>query len=327
MQIIRDEREIRLAAESFMRHLKDSCLPHAVREEGGGGGQDNEAFVNARFGFWFSARETEGVLRVRFGMGEPRRESPPEPVCDMRMPLGGFEPGSEGFFVRFGGDVLAAFSARPESGGQAFAAHLELHDYGPTIHYVPAPDGSPLKAVILASTSSPDPAFDVFRFVSAMNDFRQWSARGLAPGEDVQPDQSGPSGSGEEGGGRSLGERILDGVREQLSKHLLARDTGYAVASPPPGGLMLRTREGSPAAVIQVADSLAPEALYTAIGKLLLTRGNPRAAKFLVLPGALGPFFSQALFRHDIQAVQYKLTRDMAVVLDTDEIFSAIDVN
>ncbi|MFZ5427791.1 MAG: hypothetical protein ACOZEN_12520 [Thermodesulfobacteriota bacterium] len=320
MQIIRDERDIRLAAESFMRHLKDHCSSHGAGAEGEG-----EAFVNARFGFWFSARETDGSLRVRFGMGEPRGETLPEPVCDMRLPLGGFEPGGEGFFVRFGGDVLAAFSARPESGGQAFAAHLELHDYGPTIHYVPAPDGSPLKAVILASTSSPDPAFDVFRFVSAMNDFRQWSARGLVPGDGARPGPSWPSGGGEEGGGRSLAETILDGVREQLAKHLHARDTGYAVASPPPGGLVLRNREGSPAAVIQVTDSLAPETLYTAIGKLLLTRGNPRAAKFLVLPGTLGPFFSQALFRHDIQAVQYKLTREMAVVLDTDEIFSAID--
>ena len=60
------------------------------------------------------------------------------------------------------------------------------------------------------------------------------------------------------------------------------------------------------------------------MGRLLLSRLAQRAAKFLVIPGALGPYFTQTLFLHDIHVISYKIGQDMAVVLDAQAILDAV---
>lgn len=331
MRIIVDEAEIRRAARTFMQYLKKGCDPVTARLCWRGHAQDTEVFWNARFRFWSAARETGGGCWIRFGMDEPHGREALAPVCDLRFSFEGFDPASSAFFTRFGSDILAVRAVDDPASGQggerSLAAFLELHGHGPTVLDALAPSGSALRCAVVSSATSPELAFDVFRFVSAVNDHRLWAAHGLlSPGGQDGAEEPPCEQQGEAQGAPHPhpGALVLSGVREQLERHPLCRELGLGVAFAAWGGLCLRQADGSVRAVLCATADMSPESLYMAVGRLALAREGLHAAKILVLPGAPGPYLAQALFRHGVSAVACKLTQGMAVVLDAEEIFKAV---
>lgn len=326
MRIIVEEAEIRRAARSFMQHLKKGCDPVTARLCWGGPAQETEVSWNPRFRFWSACRETGGGCWIKFGMGEPHGRAAVRSVCDMRFSFEGFDPALEGLFARFGSDVLALHTgvgAASGGDGESLAGFLELHGHGPTVHELEAPGGATLPAAVVSSATSPELAFDVFRFVSAVNDHRQWAAQGLLAAGPPEEPRPGRCEDAEHAQAPSLAALMLAGVREQLEKLLPARAPGLAVGASPAGGLALRSRDGLARAVVHVTADLSPESLFCGVGRLLLPRENLRAAKFLVMPGSPGPHLAQTLYMHGVHAVPCKLTQETAVVLDLEAILAA----
>jgi hypothetical protein len=267
---------------------------------------------------------------LQFGLADPSECVRLEPVCEMNFPCSGFDQRMNGFFVRFGKDVLLANTGKLARDEASFTRYLDEHGYDLTTHSITGPDGMGLQALILASIASPSVGYNVFRFVSAVNDYRQWACLGLlAAGRERLCFGAKPAVCDAEStsGGNSrdwLMNTVVTGVREQLAKFIDSRSLRYKIGSSPNSDIVLTSPDNTVLAVFQVTTNLSPASLHAGVGRLLLSRSTIRAAKFLAIPGSLGPFFTQALFRHDIHAARYKLTPDMAVVLDAQAVFAAI---
>jgi hypothetical protein len=330
MRIILDATQVDKAFQSFMRHLSKGCVAATGTVSWKGVWQDTDIHWNPRFRFWVAAKSTSNRHWLQFGLHDPAEGGRLESACEMSFPLSGFDGRMNGFFLGFGKDVLVAHSGRTGKRDMHFPQFLELHGYDMATHEAQAPDGKQQLAVIVSGVSSPALAYNVFRFVSAVSDHRQWHEQGLLPGgndkivfgprshapEDTCPD-SGPAHGG-------LHQRVARGVREQLDRFVESRKLRVRVGSAPGSDMVLVSPDNVVLAAIQVKTRLSPADLFAGVGQLILSRHTLRAAKFLVVPGALGPFFTQALFRHDILVVSYKLTQDMDVVLDPQDIFAAI---
>lgn len=331
MQILLDEAEVERGVQSFMQHLKKECHAVPARLRWRGVAQEMEVFWNEPFHFWFAHKRTANRHWFQVGLHDPAAcgQGVLQPACEMSFPLCGFDRRNNSFFLRFGKDVLIAHSGTPGKGGAGLPRHLELHDYDLATHAMPAPDGQTLEAVIVSGVSSPSLAFDFARFVSAVNDWRQWEALGLNSG--AQPRiQFGIGHSGAEpacadapAGSPRLHALVVDGVRDQLANFIEARKLRCRAGSTPSDDIVLVTPDNAVLAALQVKTSLAPGNLYAGVGQLLLSRSTLRAAKFLVVPATLGPYFTQTLFRHDIHVATYKLTQDMSVVFDAQTVFDA----
>lgn len=331
MQILLDESEVERGVQSFMQYLKKECRPVPARLRWRGAAQEEEVFWNEPFHFWFAHKRTANRHWFQAGLHDPVAcgQGVLQPVCEMSFPLCGFDRRNNCFFLRFGKDVLIAHSGAPGKGEAGLLKHLELHDYDLATHAMSAPDGQPLEAVIVSGVSSPSLAFDFARFVSAVNDWRQWEALGLNSG--AQPRiQFGIGHSVADracadapAGSPRLHALVVDGVRDQLVNFTEARKLRCRAGSTPSDDIVLVTPDNAVLAALQVKTSLAPGNLYAGVGQLLLSRSTLRAAKFLVVPGTLGPYFTQTLFRHDIHVATYKLTQDMSVVFDAQAVFDA----
>jgi hypothetical protein len=344
MRIILDPLDAEDAFQVFLANLQQDCRAVTAQMSWRGTFRESEAQVNDRFGFWFSHRRTTTRHWLQLGLaGSVPSQAPAGvlvPVVEASFPLCGFDRRMNGFFLRFGNDILVAQAARPgdaKGGDAGLANFLQRHGYDLTSHAVPyadaSPETAPLETLILSSVSSPALAFNIYRFVSAVNDFQQWSAQGLMPSGQKEfftgsrPPAGGGVGAGTLGTGAGafgLQGLVEEGVREQLVRHIKARKLGLKLGWTLDGDLALASPDHIVLAALLVGTSLDPAALFGAVGKLILSRSTLRAAKFLVVPGVLGPYFTQTLFRHDIHVATYKLTQDMAVVLDTDVIFKAI---
>ena len=330
MRILLEALNVKNALQSFLAQLTSGCSPVTARVRWRGTCQEREVFVNARFQFWFFHKRTANRHWFQFGVMEPSWSGELEPACEMNFPFSGFDRRMNSFFVKFGKDVLVAHSGRIRGeGGTAFLQFSKLHEYDLTTHGVAAPGGMQ-DAFILSSVSSPALAYTVSRFVSAVNDYRQWAAHGLLVGARDKAVFS-PKSSGDEldisqnkTAPGWLHTLVAQSVRDQLAKFIKANKLRYRVGSSPASDIILALPDDTLLAAFQVKTGLSPDELYTGIGQLLLPRSTFRAAKFLVIPGTLGPFFTQALFRHDIHVTPYKLTQDMAVVLDAQAVFAAI---
>jgi len=267
---------------------------------------------------------------LQFGLRDPAECVNLEPVCEMSFPAAGFDKRMNGFFVRFGKDVLLANTGKLTRDEASFTRYLDEHGYDLTAHSVTGPDGKELQALILTSILSPSVGYNVFRFVSAVNDYRQWNCLGLLAqgkgklcfGNKAAACAAESFSSGEYRD--MLMNTVVAGVREQIVKFIYSRSLRYKIASSASSVIVLTSSDNTVLATFHVTTDLSPASLYTGVGQLLLSRSNIRAAKFLVIPGSLGPFFTQALFRHDIHAITYKLTPDMGVVLDAQAVFAAI---
>jgi len=331
MQILLDEAAIEHGVQSFMQHLKNGCRPFAATLRWRGAAQAEDVFWNEPFHFWFAHKRTASRHWFQAGLHEPASCGPGvlQPVCEMSFPLSGFDRRNNCFFLRFGKDVLIAHSGASGKGGAGLLKHLELHDYDLATHAMSAPDGQSLEAVIVSGVSSPSLAFDFARFVSAVNDWRQWEAMGLNSGAQprihfgVKPSGADPSCADAPAGSPRLHALVVDGVRDQLSNFITSRKLRLRTGSTPAGDIVLVTPDNTVLATFQVKTSLAPGNLYAGVGQLLLSRSTLRAAKFLVVPGTLGPYLTQTLFRHDIHVATYKLTQDMSVVFDAQAVFEA----
>lgn len=331
MQILLDGTGIEHGVQSFMQHLKNECCPVAATLRWRGAAQEEEVFWNEPFHFWFAHKRTASRHWFQAGLHDPASCGPGvlQPECEMSFPLSGFDRRANCFFLRFGKDVLIAHSGAIGKGGAGFLKHLELHDYDLATHAMAAPDGQPLEAVIVSGVSSPSLAFDFARFVSAVNDWRQWEAMGLNSG--AQPRiQFGVKSSDADlactdvfTNSPRLHALVVNGVRDQLSNFITSRKLRLRTGSTPSDDIVLVTPDNTVLAAFQVKTSLAPANLYAGVGQLVLSRSTLRAAKFLVVPGTLGPYLTQTLFRHDIHVATYKLTQDMSVVFDAQAVFEA----
>lgn len=330
MQILLDEAEVESRTQSFMQHLKNGCRPVTATLRWRTVVQSEEVFWNEPLHFWFAHKRTANRHWFQAGLHDPAAcgSGVLQPVCEMSFPHSGFDRRNNCFFLRFGKDVLIAHSGISGKGGAGLLKHLELHDYDLATHSMTAPDGQPLDAVIVSGVSSPSLAFGFARFVSAVNDWRQWEAMGLNSG--AQPKiQFGlrPSGVDQactDAAAPRLHALVVDGVRDHLANFIEARKLRCRAGSTPSDDIVLVTPDNAVQAAFQVKTSLAPDALYAGVGQLLLSRSTLRAAKFLVVPATLGPYFTQTLFRHDIHVATYKLTQDMSVVFDAQTVFDAI---
>lgn len=331
MQILLDGPEVERGVQSFMSHLKKECRPVTALLRWRTAAQQEEVFWNEPFHFWFAYKRTASRHWFQAGLHDPAASGLGvlQPVCELTFPVSGFDRRTNCFLLRFGKDVLIAHSGASGKGGAGLLRHLEHHDYDLTTHAMKAPDGDPLEAVIVSGVSSPSLAFDFARFVSAVNDWRQWEAMGLNNGGQ-QRIQFGSRPSGADAacldvlaGSSRLHALVVDGVRNQLSKFIEARKLRCRAGSTPADDIVLVTPDNAVLAAFQVKTSLAPGNLYAGVGQLLLSRSTLRAAKFLVVPGTLGPYFTQTLFRHDIHVATYKLTQDMSVVFDAQTVFDA----
>ena len=330
MQILLDKDEVEQSALSFMRNLKKECRPAAAALRWRGGAQGGEVFWNARFHFWFAHRRTASRHWFQAGLHDPASSDRLAPVCELSFPLSGIDRRLNCCFLRFGKDVLIACTEHSGRDGAGLLHHLELHDYDLTTHSMQAPDGKPLDAVIISGVSSPSLAFDFSRFLNAVNDWRQWEALGLESGAHQRmhfgdkPSGIDPACADAPAGSPFLHALVADGMRDQLSNLIASRKLRWRTGFTPAGDLVLVTQDNAVLAAFQVKTSLAPGDLYAGVGQLLLSRFTLRAAKFLVVPGTLGPYFTQTLFRHDIQVATYKLTPDMGVVFDAQALFDAV---
>lgn len=330
MRMILDPADVERAFQSFMQHLKNECVPALAEVRWRGGWREHEVWSNAGLGFWFAHKATANRHWLQFGQGSPAGAGRLDPVCEMSFPFSGFGRRMNGFFARFGNDVLVAGSGKDRSGSMPFTRFLELHGYDLTTHAVKAPDGKDRIAVVLSSISSPALAYNVSRYVRAVDDYAQWAGLGLLSGKEerivfgtkqVQNGEACPDAQRARG---SLHRLVVRGVREQLEKFVESHKLRFRIGSTPACDIVLTLTDNTVLAAFQVKTGLSPAELYTGIGQLLLSRSALRAAKFLVVPGTLGPFFTQALFRHDIHATPYKLTPDMGVVLDAQAVFAAV---
>ncbi|WP_243363133.1 hypothetical protein [Fundidesulfovibrio terrae] len=330
MRIILDSVEVGKAFQSFMRHLTKGCVATTGTVSWKGVWQESDIHWNSKFRFWVAEKTTSNRHWLQFGLHDPSEGGRLESACEMSFPVSGFDGRMNGFFVGFGKDVLVAHSGRVGKRDMHFPQFLELHGYDLATHEVRTPEGKEQLAVILSGISSPALAYNAFRFVSAVSDHRQWHEQGLLPGGNdkivfgpkaAAPDESCPDPGFVHGG---LHQRVARGVREQLARYVESRKLRVRIGSAPGSDMVLVSPDNAVLAALQVKTRLSPADLYAGVGQLLLSRHTLRAAKFLVVPGALGPFFTQTLFRHDIHVVSYKLTQDMDVVLDPQDIFAAI---
>lgn len=332
MQILLDEGAIEHGVQSFMQHLRKECRPVAATLRWRGSVHQEEVFWHEPFHFWFAHKRTANRHWFQAGLHDPVAcgQGVLQPVCEMSFALSGFDRRTSCFFLRFGKDVLIAHSGIPGKGGAGIPRHLELHDYDLATHAMTAPDGDPLEAVIVSGVSSPSLAFDFARFLSAVNDWRQWEAMGLNSGTQpriqfaIKPSGADPACADVPAGSPRLHALVVDGVRDQLANFIESRKLRFRAGSTPSDDIVLVTPDNIVQAVFQVKTSLAPANLYAGVGQLLLSRSTLRAAKFLVTPGTLGPYFTQTLFRHDIHVATYKLTQEMGVVFDAQAVFDAI---
>jgi hypothetical protein len=351
MRIVLDPPDVADAFRSLLENLRLECRGLTATVSWRGTSRERTIQVNDRFGFWFTHGRTARRHWLLFGMtGLAPHPAPVSsfavdlvPVLESSFPLTGFDRRMNGFFLRFGKDVLVgqAVQSGGKGGDAGLAQFLRSHGYDLTSHALSAPDAAPggspdassLEAVILSSVSSPALAFNIFRFLSAVNDYRQWSDWGIMPGAQQKfspsdrPPGAGGTRAGLPGGGQGasgLRQLVEEGVREQFLRHVEARKLRMKVGWMPDGDLALVSPDNDVLAAFVVETSLDPAALFAAVGRLILSRATLRAAKFLVVPGVLGAYFAQTLFRHDIHVATYKLTQDMAVVLDTDAVFKAI---
>jgi len=332
MQILLDEAEVESRIQFFMQHLKNGCRPVAATLRWRTVVQSEEVFWNEPFHFWFAHKRTANRHWFQAGLNDPAAcgTGVLQPVCDMSFPLSGFDRRNNCFFLRFGKDVLIAHSGIPGKGGAGLLKHLKLHDYDLATHSMTAPDGQPLEAVIVSGVSSPSLAFDFARFLSAVNDWRQWEAMGLNSGTlpeiqfRIRHSGADEACADAPAGSPRLHALVVDGVRDHLANFIDARKLRCRAGSTPSDDIVLVTPDNIVQAAFQVKTSLAPANLYAGVGQLLLSRSTLRAAKFLVVPGTLGPYFTQTLFRHDIHVATYKLTQDMSVVFDAQAVFDAI---
>ena len=333
MRIILDPAEVEPAYRSFMRHLSKGGISVTALLNWRGSWQESDIVWSPKFRFWVSSKTTGNRHWVLFGLREPFDGSRLEPDCEMSFPLSGFDGRMNGFFVGFGKDVLVAHSGKAGKQAMPLAQFLDLHGYDLAAHTVRTPDGKEQTAVILSGVSSPALPYNVYRFVSAVSDHRQWHELGLLPGGrdktvfgsktpvlgEACPDPGHPHGG--------MHQAVVRGVREQLARYVDARKLRVRIGSTPGNDIVIVSQDNTVLAALQVKTGLAPANLFAGVGQLLLSRHTARAAKFLVVPGSLGPFFTQTLFRHDIHVVSYKLTQDVDVVLDAQDVFATIHVS
>jgi hypothetical protein len=330
MRIILDSAEAEHAFQLFLGHLSQECRHVSASVRWRGSWLQGTVLWHAGFRFWFSHRSMENRHWLQFGLRDPSECISLEPVCEMSIPKSGFDKRMNGFFVRFGKDVLLANTGKLTRDEASFTRYLDEHGYDLTAHSVTGPDGKDLQSLILTSILGPSVGYNVFRFVSAVNDYRQWNCQGLLAqgkgrlcfGHKAQACVADSSSTGESRD--RLTDTVVSGTRDQLEKFINSRSLRYKVGSLASSDIVLTSPDNTVLAAFHVTTDLSPASLYTGVGQLLLSRSNIRAAKFLVIPGSLGPFFTQALFRHDIHATPYKLTPDMGVVLDAQAVFAAI---
>jgi len=326
MHIITDAAKAREALESFVRRLREGCEPLTVLLRAPQGWREEEVFWNPALRLWAAWRHTQARDAVLLGLSEPAPGVRLTPCATLVFPRAGFSAREQGFFVRFGGDVLAAWRLKGGSAGDSLAAFLEQHGHGPTLHEVQGPDGPRFQALILCSVASPDAGFHLRRFASALNDHARWDALGLdeaAPRILFGPKAQAAPRTGETRES-PLRRAIVRSLRDQLAKAIDLRKLRHKLGVAPGSDIVLASGEGAVLAVLQVRDSLDPEALHGAVGELVLSRRTLRAAKCLAVPGPLGPYFTQVLYSHDIHVVPYTLTPELAAVLDVEAVFRAI---
>ncbi|GFK94528.1 hypothetical protein NNJEOMEG_02374 [Fundidesulfovibrio magnetotacticus] len=340
MRILTDSDLARAALESFKSHLKKDCVPLTAQVRVGTGWRRLEVAWNPGLGLWTAWRSTKARETLFLGLGDPAYPARLTPCAEIGFRAGGIDPREAGFFVRFGGDALVACRLRERGNGESLAAFLERHGHGPTVHELEEPGSAPgasgqqqdspgagsFKAFILCSAASPDAGFHLRRLAGALHDHERWNALGL--GDAGSRIAFGPralaSACVEGAQAQPLREAVARSLREQLQKFVDARKLRCKLGSAPGCDIVLASGEGAVQAVFQVRDSLAPAALESAIGELILSRHTLRAAKCLAVPGPLGPYFTQVLFRHDIHVVPYTLTPELAAVLDVEAVFQAI---
>lgn len=327
MRIVHEARQAQEALESFIQRLKDGCETRAAQVRSSAGWEELEVHWNQALGFWAACLHREGRDVVLLGLAsEPAaRVTPCATLAFARG--GGASQGGQGFFVHFGGDVLAAWRMEEGEAGESLAAFLELHGHGPTLHEVEGPEGQRFRALILCSVASPDAGFHLRRFASALYDHARWNALGLgeaaAPRIVYEEASSGFPETGESAG-QALRRGVARSIREQFRRFIELRALDYRLGDVPGHDIVLATAEGLVLAVFQVRDSLAPETLHSAVGELVLSRRARRAVRCLAVPGPLGPYFTQVFYRHDINVIPYTLTPELTAVLDVEAVFRAI---
>ncbi len=349
MRIILDPAEAARAFATFLRQLGRGT--RAVRGElrrpglrgvglRGGTGRAVEVRWNPALNFWFVHQDAGGRHKITLGLDDPASSPRLEASAEIGFRLSGADRRQSGAFVRFGQDVLVAHSGRlpltpdPEMGPEpeGFLGFLRMHGYPltsmPLGHWGAAGKGGgrtgahQAEALLLASVSSPQLAANIRGFASAARDYAQWRGLGLLPGDtprlDFSPeaiDRAEPC---------PLRREVLRGLRDGLERYIVTRGLGLRLGFTPQGDLVLAHADGAVAGVVHAATDLSPASLQTGVGRLLVTRLAPRAAKFLAIPGVLGPFFTQSLFRHGVHAVSYKPGQDMAVVLDAEAVLDVV---
>jgi len=327
MRILSEPAELERALQKLMRHLKKGAVRTTAQVRWRGRIQPAETYWRARDRYWFSPQSAGGRLWLRFGLCEPGGAEPLDTVCTLGFNMEGADRRSSGLFLRFGTDVLLAHGSRPGGADTSLAQFLGQHEYGVAAVDATLPDGGTREALVISSIGADTLSCNVARFVGACRDFREWDAQGLLPGAQTGIDSGAGPRSGvhgcEQPSPHLLGLAV-GGLREQLDKFSEARKLGLRAGYTPQGELALAGPDGALLAVFAVLADLSPRNLQAAVGGLALSRRPPRAARFLVVPGSLGAFLSQALFRHAIHVVTYKLTQDMSVVLDVKAIFDIV---
>ncbi|WP_243366147.1 hypothetical protein [Fundidesulfovibrio soli] len=326
MQIIQDQETARAALQKFMLCLKNAAAKVTADVQWSGRAWEGETFWNTSECFWFSSVEEPGLFRLRLGLRLPADKAALEPVCELDFDVSGADGGASGVLLRFGRDVLLAYAAPAP-----LVQFLGAHECDFTVLQAVPQAGEPRDALVISSAGADTAPAGVARFVRAVRDFQAWKAQGLLPAESHGLDFGpGPaSGPGHGSAGRDLpSPRLLElatrSLREQLDKFSESRNLGHRTAYTQHGELVLADAEQSVTAVFQVAADLDPNALREAVGRLILSRLPLHAARFLALPGALGAYFSQALFRHGIHVLTYKHTQDMSVVFDAEAVFDIV---
>ena len=328
MQIVHEPLETARALGALLSRLGKDVAPAPAQVRWRGRLQEMELHWCERYRFWFAARQTGNRHWLLFGLRPPEEAVRQEPVCELSFPLAGPDRRMNGMFLRFGKDVLLAWGLRAGVKGLSLGQYLEMHEYGFTGLSVAFPDGRPREAVVISSVSGDNLSCNVARFVSAVCDFKQWSTQGLLPGalpRVAYGPAAKPHGHDDKAAPRLL-RLVASGLREQLERFIETRRLRMKVGFSTQGELVLASQDNTVLAVFHAETDLAPENLHRAVGQLILSRQALRAARFLVLPGTLGAYFSQTLFRHDIHVLTYKLTQDMAVVLDAEAVFNAIRI-
>jgi hypothetical protein len=323
MRIVANAADIEESIDFFMQRLRDETTAHQTSILWRGMARKAEVLWNARFGFWAAHRRTASRHAFLFGVADPACAGVLEPVWELSIPFSGYDERLSGALVRFGSGVMLASLDKPGFAGAAFEQFQRLHGHGLTAHELETPGGGTRGAHIVTGVTSPSFAYDILRFTQAVREHARWSALGLSPAlrQKIQFHHKTSS-----DWPLNLRELVCEGVRSTLARHAREHYPKLRIGSAAGVDMVLATSENAALAAFQVKTSLAPEELHAGVGELLLSRATFRAAKFLVLPGSPGPFLSQALYRHDIFVAVYKLTQDMAVVLDAKAIFKAIDV-